>query len=79
MGLKREEFNNEIASTLGISSKKKENIQDLYMPQIEESAEDLDKLFEKPIEQSNPRKSSVNAKDAELPNTISEEIVKNIN
>ena len=79
MGLNREEFNNEIASALGISSKKKENIQDLYMPQVEESAEDLNKLFEKPIEQNVPRKLSTSAKDSELPNTISEELIKNIN
>lgn len=49
------------------------------MPQIEESAEDLDKLFDKPIEQNVPRKMSINEKDKEIPNTISEEYTKNIN
>ena len=29
------------------------------MPQIEESAEDLDKLFDNPIEQNAPRKPSI--------------------
>ena len=80
MGLDHDEFSNEIASALGIHTKKKENIKELYMPQVEESAEDLDKLFDKPIEQNIPRKSSTNIKDSnELPNTITEEIVKNIN
>ena len=78
MGLNREEFSNEISSALGIT-KKKENIQQLYMPQVEESAEDLDKLFDKPIEQSVPRKLSVNAKEAEMPNTITEEYTRNMN
>lgn len=78
MGLNRDEFNNEISTALG-HSKKKENKQALYMPQIEESAEDLDKLFDKPIEQNVPRKMSINEKDKEIPNTISEEYTKNIN
>ena len=78
MGLNSTEFSNEISSALGIT-KKKENIQQLYMPQVEESVEDLDKLFDKPIEQSVPRKVSVNAKEAEMPNTITEEYTKNIN
>ena len=81
MGLNRDDFNNEINSALGIHTKKKENIQELLIPQVEDSTEDLDKLFDKPIEQNtNQRKSSINAKDTlEMPNTISEEIVKNIN
>ena len=80
IGLNRDEFNNEISSALGIHTKKKENIKELYMPQVEESAEDLDKLFDKPIEQTMQRKSSINEKkDSELPNTITDEIVKNIN
>ena len=78
MGLNREEFSNEVSSALGIT-KKKENIQKLYMPQVEESAEDLDKLFDKPIEQSIPRKQSLNSKENEIPNTITEEFTKNTN
>ena len=80
MGLNKDEFNNEISSALGIHTKKKENVKELYMPQIEESAEDLDKLFDNPIEQNAPRKPSITEKEAkEIPNTISEELIKNIN
>ena len=80
MGFDHEEFSNEIESALGIHTKKKENIKELYIPQVEESAEDLDKLFDKPVEQSLPRKQSYNMKESnELPNTITEEIIKNIN
>ena len=76
-GLNKEEFSNEISTALG-HSKKKENMPKLYMPPVEESTEDLDKLFNAPVEKENPRKTSIN-KDTELPNTITEEIVKNTN
>ena len=77
VGLNKDEFSNEISTALG-HSKKKENMPKLYMPPVEESAEDLDKLFNSPVEKENPRKTSVN-KETELPNTITEEIVKNTN
>ena len=78
IGINKDEFNNEISSALGIHTKKKENVKELYMPQIEESAEDLDKLFDNPIEQNAPRKPSIKETN-EIPNTISEELIKNIN
>ena len=78
MGLNRDEFSNDISTALGLG-KKKENKHTLYIPQVEESTEDLNELFDKPIEKNVPRKVSINEKDNELPNTISEEFTKNIN
>ena len=45
-GLNKEEFSNEISAALG-HAKKKENMPQLYMPPPEESAEDLNELFNK--------------------------------
>ena len=77
-GLNKEEFSNEISTALG-HAKKKENMPKLYMPPVEESAEDLDELFNAPVEKEITRKQSIPAKDNELPNTITEEIIKNTN
>ena len=77
-GLNKEEFSNEISAALG-HAKKKENMPQLYMPPPEESAEDLNELFNAPVEKEVPRKQSISAKDNEIPNTITEEIIKNTN
>ena len=78
IGLNKNEFSNEISSALG-HTKKKENMPQLYMPPPEESAEDLNELFNAPVEKEVPRKQSISAKDNEIPNTITEEIIKNTN
>ena len=77
-GLNKEEFSNEISAALG-HAKKKENMPQLYMPPPEESAEDLNELFNAPVEKEAPRKQSISAKETEIPNTITEEIIKNTN
>ena len=77
-GLNKDEFSNEISSALG-HAKKKENMPQLYMPPPEESAEDLNELFNAPVEKEVPRKHSSSIKDTEIPNTITEEIIKNTN
>ena len=78
IGLNKEEFSNEISSSLG-KKKKKDNMPKLYMPPVEESAEDLDKLFNAPEKKEEEIKKSGSIKDTEMPNTITEEIKKNTN
>ena len=78
IGLNRDEFSNEISSALGIT-KKKDNMPKLYMPPPEESAEDLNELFNAPVEKEVQRKISGPSKETEMPNTITEEIIKNTN
>ena len=78
IGLNRDEFSNEISSALGIT-KNKDNMPKLYMPPPEESAEDLNELFNAPVEKEVQRNISGPSKETEMPNTITEEIIKNTN
>lgn len=78
MGFNRNDFTNEINTALG-HAKKKENVHQLFIPQTEESEEDLGKLFDKPIETQSVRKLSGSKLENETPNTITEESTKNIN
>ena len=77
-GLNKDEFSNEISTALG-HAKKKENMHKLYMPPVEETAEDLDELFNAPVEKEIQTKQISSIKDTEQLNTITEEIVKNTN
>ena len=77
VGLNRDEFSNEISTALG-HTKKKENMPKLYMPPAEDS-EDLEKLFNSSVDKKEPPKQIESTKITEMPNNITEQIVKNTN